>query len=196
MAHHYHKYERRGAIHWDWYYGGNANYKKLVDDALRPLIHRLSRASECSLVDVGSGDGLVDHLMLEKSHNKKLKILGIDPEETGNKYAYEFVDDHRFSVWEGPVETFVYENQEINFDFLFSLNTIEHVQDPNVFVELMKNVNQFGIIVTDDGRLGNNSHHHEQVFTPDDIKYLFSGFRVKKIPITHPAFIGFKISKV
>ena len=52
----------------------------------------------------------------------------------------------------------------MKFDYLFSLTTIEHLMDPKAMVEIMKNIKEFGVIITDvknpDGR-SSVYHTHE-----------------------------------
>ena len=188
----YGKYNKSGAIHWKWYSDETHNYHRLVDDSLIPL----DNLNEGNVLDIGSGDGLVSSLLIKKGFN----VIGVEPNPIGNEIALEKLDKEKFSLYPISVEDFVDKNiyKDIEIDYLYSLNTIEHVDNAESFIDIMRNVKHFGIIITDDadritGR--KNSSFHTKEFTIKELKDLFKEFNVEEIYLHHSSFIGIKIWK-
>lgn len=183
MTKQYDKYDQ-GDIHWQWYHN-TPNYFDLVNESLAPF-----KGIELgSVIDVGCGDGLP----LSFLDQWGFKCYGVDSSKTGIDYALE----HNVSA-----EYFIQKAEEfarrgMEFDYLYSLNTIEHLDDPNAMVEIMKKIKKFGVIVTDyakgEGSKDRNDYHNIE-FTPESFKELFKDFVLEQIPISNDAFFGFKIS--
>ena len=194
----YNKYVKMGDIHWQWYLGDNWGYQSLVNDSLKHF------SEEGTIIDIGCGDGLHSYLLA----NRGFMVTGIDPEKAGLEIATErskyFTSKglttntlDLFTGYETTIEKFVKENNQ-SFDYLYSLNTIEHVDDPNAFVEMMKRIKKFGIVITDNkDKRYKKSPNHIQEFTRDSLKDLFKDFKIEDIEFSYPwtqrHFIGIKI---
>src|SRR5258708_3252257 len=80
----YTKYDGKNPIHWGWYSQPDHWYRKLVDNSLKSLDGEAG-----TLLDVGSGDGLIDRLLVDRG----FKVTGIEPEKDGCAVAYEKVPE-------------------------------------------------------------------------------------------------------
>lgn len=180
----YDKYDTHGAIHWDWYYRpepGNG-YRELVEDSIMPFIDNRERGT---LLDIGCGDGLVSHLLDSFGY----KVIGIEPELTGVDICKAKVP--KMEVLHGGLEEVVIPP----VDYMFSLNTIEHLKDPTYFTKVIPLVRKFSVIVTDNAVGHVPDPYHTQEFTMEELKDLFSDFEVKEVPLTNEAFIGVCVSQ-
>lgn len=178
----YDKYQQYGDIHWQWY-NNQADYHFLVDDALAPF----KSVAPGTVVDVGCGDGLP----LSFLHDLGMKCFGVEPEYKGVELALQHNVSAEYFI-EGAEK---FAKRGLEFDYLFSLNTIEHLDDPAALVEIMRHVKNFGVIVTDDGSLvTQKSQYHEVEFTDESFRELFKEFNLEKIKI-RGGYIGYRIWK-
>lgn len=185
----YDKYERDGDIHWQWYASNKPRYKTLVDDSIKPFL-----GEGCGrLVDIGCGDGLPMQLLHEMGH----KCFGVDSSEVGVKIAlmqHNVSGEYFIETAEKFAEKL--EERQLEFDYLYSLNTIEHLDKPEVMRDIMKKVRKFGIIVTDNTDMldpSQRSVYHNIEFSPDTFKKLFEGFGLKRIELSDPNYFGYKV---
>ena len=185
----YPKYRKKGDIHWKWYMSGNVWYSNLVDDSIAQF-----RGLSGTLLDVGCGDGVSSYILSCIG----FKVLGIDPESVGVRIAVDKMKYLKFRGQVTTVEDFVERSVE-GFDYLYSLNTIEHCEDPKVFVKLMERIKEFAIIVTDNGKVSKGKHpYHTEEFTIETLTELFKDFTVEPFEFsdagTNKHFIGVKVS--
>ena len=184
----YNKYKKRGAIHWRWYSSRHKNigYKVLVDESI------VYFPNKGTIIDIGCGDGLPSSLLAKKG----LEVTGIEPEITGLKMARDRLSGLDFIGYETTIESFV-SNTDQKFDYLYSLNTIEHIEDEYAFVEMMKRIRNFGIVVTDNGDKPQKHPYHTKEYTIESLNELFKDFRIEQIYFsdewTNNHFIGLKI---
>lgn len=180
----YDKYEKKGDLHWQWYNESGHEYKKLVDESVAPF---LTLPEVGTLVDIGCGDGLPMSLLVDHG----FECHGVDSSELGIKIAlYQHNVNGEYFIEQA--EKFAERNLE--YDYLYSLNTIEHLDRPECMREIMKRVHKFGIIVTDnlDNR-GDSSVYHHIEFTPESFIELFKGFGIERIPLTNEKYMAFKV---
>lgn len=173
------RYETHGAFHWDWFENPRHWYPTLVNNSLKYL------ASENGTVlDIGSGDGRVDRTLIDLGFN----VIGIEPDKMGNKIARERVPE--MLILENTLE-----DVEFPFaDYLYSLNTIEHTDTPKRYLEAMKKIKNFGIVITDNAEMGRTKgEFHTKEYTLAELKKLFSNFRVEVLELGMKEFIGIKI---
>lgn len=184
----YNKYEKQGACHWREYARGRT-YKEIVDSSLAPF--KVKDLEKGTVVDIGCGDGV--------SACKLAKLgfitIGVDISELGIRYARQWCDQEIEWIAKDVIEFLGDCNvDDRTFDYLYSLNTIEHLEDAKILVELCKRIKNFSIIVTDDkntSKKGNPFHVKE--LNRDDFKELFYEFKLEEISIDHPKFFGYKI---
>ena len=184
----YPKYRKNGDIHWKWYMSGNVWYSYLVNDSVAQF-----RGLNGTLLDVGCGDGVSSYMLACRG----FRVIGIDPESVGVRIAVDKMKYLKFKGQVITVENFVKSSVE-GFDYLYSLNTIEHCEDPKVFVELMKRIKNFGIIVTDNAEVSTGKHpYHTKEFTKETLKELFKDFRTEFFEFNHKStnrhYIGIKV---
>ncbi|KKN59588.1 hypothetical protein LCGC14_0540510 [marine sediment metagenome] len=184
----YPKYRKNGDIHWKWYMSGNVWYSCLVNDSVKQF-----RGLRGTLLDVGCGDGVSSY----KLACNGFRVTGIDPEEKGIEISTERMKYLKFRGHVTTVEEYVKNNTE-EFDYLYSLNTIEHCEDPTVFVKLMDRIKEFAIIVTDNGKVSTGKHpYHTMEFTAETLKELFKDFKTEFFGFsdagTDKHYIGIKV---
>ena len=170
----YNKYSE--SFHWKLYKIKGHWYKVVVDKSLEYL------KELGTILDIGSGDGLVDRLLIDKG----FKVIGIEPEHDGNLIAQEKVPEMRI------IESTLEEAELPEVDYLYSLNTIEHCQKPERFIEAMKKVRKFGIVITDNSELVPKDVYHEREFTLKILKDLFKDFKTEELVLNNYS-IGLKI---
>lgn len=182
----YDKYEKYGDLHWQWYNDPKHLYRELVDQSLEPF----REVKEIgTLVDIGCGDGVSMHWL----NLMGFKCAGVDPSEAGVKIAlmqHNVEGEYFIEKAEG------FEKREMEFDYLYSLNTIEHLDNPAVMVKIMKRIKKFGVIVTDNDdtiESSKRSVYHNTQFSPTTLEDLFKGFGMERIKINHPDYFGYKI---
>lgn len=184
MHREYDKYNQ-GDIHWQWYHNTPA-YFQLVNESLL----RFKGAERGSVVDVGCGDALPLSFLSEWGYD----CFGVDPSYEAIDLAMKHNVSAEFFVETG--EKFATRGMET--DYLYSLNTIEHMDDPAAMVEIMRRVRKWGIIVTDNRNASKDiSPYHEREFTPEQFHELFKEFNVERLqlPGLCSSFMAFKIWK-
>lgn len=175
----YTKYDGKNDIHWQWYALGNHWYEIMVDETMSHFTNK------GSVLDMGSGDGLVDHLFIKKG----FEVLGVEPEKDGVAIAREKVPEARFE--QNTLENF---SPSRRFDYLYSLNTIEHVKNPKEYIRLMESIDKFAIITTDNGSLKHEPGAFDrQLFTKESLRNLFSTFKTEDLKLSNPEMIGIKV---
>lgn len=183
----YPKYKGSTPIHHQWYINGtNFRYKELVDASLKPF-----EGLKGTVLDIGSGDGLIEKLLQEKGFT----VYGIEPEIEGIKAAMRMSVD--FKTFHTTVEDYITKAM-MPVDYLYSLNTIEHVNDPTAFIKVMESVKEFAIIVTDnainkDGKRRGMKELHTKEFSYPELEELFKDFKTEKVDVNDGSFIGIKI---
>ena len=183
----YPKYRKTGDVHWKWYMSGNVWYSCLVNDSVAQF-----RGLRGTLLDVGCGDGVSSY----KLACNGFRVTGIDPEEKGIEIASSKMKHLKFRGYVITVEDYVKNAGE--FDYLYSLNTIEHCEDPTVFIKLMDSIKEFAIIVTDNAHASKGNHpYHTMEFTPETLAELFKDFKTEPFEFsdagTNKHFIGIKV---
>ncbi len=178
----YMKYHLGDDIHWQWYQNNKHNYQSLVNDSVKIF----DNVPTGSLVDIGAGDGLVLSL-LEK---KGFACMGVEPIREGVRHAMNHSVRAEYII--ELAENFA--KRKMEFDYLMSINTIEHLDQPECLVEIMKHIRQFGLIVTDNDEIPQSaSIYHTEQFTPAKFEELFKDFELQRIAITAPEYFGYII---
>lgn len=184
----YTKYKGDTPIHWTWYINGtNWPYKNLVDESVAPF-----KGLSGLVLDVGYGDGLVASVLMKMG----LKVLGIEPELTGIKASLKMMPEFK-NVRHTTIEEYV-KVAMTPVDYLYSLNTIEHVEDPKAFVKVMESVKEFAIIITDnainkDGVRRKVKELHSREFSYEELQDLFKDFDTEMLETKNGSFIGIKV---
>ena len=173
----YPKYDNCTPIHWQMFDSTDNGYALLVRESLRPFIGEAG-----TVLDIGSGDARVDRILVDMGFS----VIGIEPEPQGNVIACEKVPEMRI------IESTIEKAELPEADYLYSLNTIEHCDKPERFVEAMCKIKRFGVVVTDNKRDTIDPYHIRE-YTIDELKVLFKDFKTEELNLKNPAFIGLKI---
>lgn len=175
------KYQKRGAYHWKWYSDPNQIwYKECVD--------RCVNFCKGTTVDVGCGDGLLlsklpkgsfgldnDNVGLDISRGEELDVINTD------------LNDDRTSVFG-------------KWQYVACLNTIEHLTDTTVLMNLIRRAKKGAIIITDKAT-EHRGRYHEHEYTKEELLDLFKEFKPKYFEINSTefgkpiTFIGAEIKK-
>jgi len=126
------KYKRLGAYHWDSY-KNNLEYKTHVDY----IVENWKKRSKGTLLDVGCGDGLISCFLAESG----FKVKGIDIESEGIKLAKRKCLSVVFKVKD------VFNINE-QFDYLLASEVIEHLSNPDEFLQKIKGIFRKEALVT------------------------------------------------
>ena len=116
------KYKRLGAYHWDSY-KNDPVYRTHVDY----IVENCKKKPRGTLLDVGCGDGLISCFLAEKG----FKIKGIDIENEGIRLAQSKCSSVVFEVKD------VFDVKE-QFDYLLASEVIEHLYNPDEFLQKIK----------------------------------------------------------
>lgn len=180
----YTKYDTQGACHWNEY-ARKRNYKDIVDSSLLPF----KGVKKGTLIDIGCGDGVSSCFLAKMG----FEVTGVEIEPLGIKYAKEMCKEKVNWICEDAEHI---STLDAEFDYLYSMNTIEHLKKPEIMVDLMKKVKKFGIIVTDDSEVSKKGNDfHEKEFNREEFKELFKDFKLEEIPMKWYKFFGYKITK-
>lgn len=164
------KYEKLGAYHWDWYSDPNyAWYKKCVDKCVE--------FCKGSTIDVGCGDGLLLSKLPKKS-------FGLDNDDVGLEIAFDKglnvtgidLNDDRTIV-----EVFG------KYKYVCCLNTIEHLKDSTMLVNLVNHARKGAIIITD-MPTEHKGRYHEHEYTKKELLDTFAEFKPKYFVINSTEF--------
>jgi len=178
----YTKYDNLGALHWRIYNKKRGRYYHLVNDTLVPF----EKINSGTLLDVGCGDGVSGCLLAQRG----LDVTGVDIEEMGIKYAKELCKEKVNWVCQ-DIENFRKHclEKEIRFDYLYSLNTIEHLERGTVIMDLMDIVDKFAVICTDDESMkSRKGRYHTEEYTRESFQKLFKNFKLEEISVSRRYF--------
>lgn len=173
----FNKYRTKGAFHYDWYE---------TEDWYKYLVDRCVKFCKGKTLDVGCGDGV---LLSKLPKGSK----GVEPDIDGIALAVEFGCIDSEDIWLGEAELAVGEE---DFDYIASINTIEHVDDPEVYKRLLKyNATKGAIITTIDYQGGSLGEDHKFEWTYDEMMEFFKEFNPKGFRYKDTEWIGVEITK-
>jgi len=181
----YDKYKKKPDIHWRNYKHGGM-YRSLVDDGLEFF------EEPGTVIDIGCGDGVSSYILAKMG----FFVFGVDNAKEGVETAYRKCEGLPFEAKVITIEEYE-KNSNQTFDYLYSLNTIEHVEDPASYVRIMERVRRFGVIITDNKHTSKSRTYHHIMFDEDDLRELFKDYKVERFHFKHPdaerLFIGVKV---
>jgi len=126
------KYRKFGAYHWDLYkndpvYREHVNY----------IVENFERRVKGNLLDTGCGDGLISCLLTKKG----FEVKGIDIEDEGIRLAQRKCSSVNFEVKD------VFDVNE-QFDYLLASEVIEHLSNPDEFLQKIKDLFRRDALIT------------------------------------------------
>lgn len=182
MIQQYDKYQKFGDLHWQWYQSNNEGYRSLVDESLVPF----QGVNLGTVVDVGCGDGLPLFFLNQMG----FRCYGVEPERDAVELAMRH--NVRAEYFIETAEKFA--KRGMGFDYLYCLNTIEHLDDPQSLIKIARRIRNFSVIVTDNkDTVVDRSRYHKCEFSPVEFEVLFKDFELERLPLSHPQFFGYII---
>lgn len=189
------KYKKRGAYHWAhledpiWMF-----YNILQKSCYQQIAKLINQTySDDKILDIGCGDGVLFSLLLKANR----KLVGVDLDITGVSLGNIEFKQRKLT----PNPLFIQANtyqlplQKSQFDIVYSIDTIEHLTQPEKLISEAKRVLKPGgklIVSTDvasDHGFKDELHVHE--FSPQELIDLFKShdFKNIKLLISHPRWL-------
>lgn len=170
----FNKYRVKGAYHYDWYE---------TEDWYKWCVDRCVEFCDGLTVDVGCGDGLLLSKLPKGS-------MGID----NDKNALELCVANKL-----PVAKVDMNNHEIHvpggFDYVASLNSVEHFNHPLGLKSLIRQARKGAIIITIDWQGGAFGEDHKHEYTLKELLETFKEFNPKGFRYKDTEWIGVEITK-
>lgn len=135
----FNKYDRKGAYHWDDYFGGlmrmNA-YTRARYDIVVQCVRAMQAGAGSRVVEIGCGDGALSGVLRTRLG---IKVAGVDTSEKGIALAMQMFSDRglagEFRVVNGYDTGFA----DASIDIAVCSDVIEHVDDPTAMLrEIMR----------------------------------------------------------
>lgn len=174
----FNKYRLKGAYHYDWY-ENESWYRKLIDRAV----------DFCQgwTIDVGGGDGLLASKILEKSHT----CVVVDKDFDAAKLLLNQNIPYEYADLDEPLA-----KQDFDFDsvdYMACLNTIEHLNRPEIIREMIdKYATKGAIISTIEYQGGSLGEDHKKEYTMAELMKFFKKYDPKPFRI-EDIWIGVEI---
>jgi SAM-dependent methyltransferase len=186
------KYRKRGAYHWQNYFGSVFKVDCFLRGRYDLVISFLKKSGTTSgsrVLEVGCGDGALSGLIY-KSFG--CELLGLEPSADGIRYCQEMFVKHNFRGNFLISEGYSFPCPENHFDFVVLADVIEHIQHPDRMLAEIKRVLRPGgkTIITTPVRTSEHPEDkmHVREFYPDELIDLCSGYFGKPLEVvySHP----------
>lgn len=186
------KYRKRGAYHWQDYFGGLFK----IDSFLRArydlvifLLQKFGASRSSVVLDVGCGDGALSGLIY---NTFRCDLTGLEPSPDGIRYCQEMFQKHNYKGSFRISKGYTFDSPDNHFDFVILADVIEHLQHPDLILQEIRRVMNPGgkAIITTPIRTSEHPedkmHAHE--FFPDELVSLCSTYFGAPLTImyTHP----------
>lgn len=170
----FNKYRLKGAFHYDWYE---------TEDWYKWAVDRCVSFCQGKTVDAGCGDGVI----LSKLQEKGFWALGLDNDPT----AIQMCEDRGLMAWQWDLNEAV--GIKPPFDYLCSLNSVEHLHNTNGLKALIRQAAIGAIIITIDWQGGAFGEDHKKEYTQNDLDKEFAEFKPKRFRYKDTEWIGIEI---
>lgn len=172
----FNKYRIKGAYHYEWY---------RTEDWYKECVDEIVAFCRGSTLDVGCGDGLVCQKIAERGYD----ATGVD----GDVDAIRLFRKH--APW---AKGYVCDVQKIRiedkYDYLCSLNVIEHLDKPEVLKKMIvRNATKGAIIITNQYLGGSLGEDHRREYDYKELVDFFKEFKPKGFKLHNGEYIGVKI---
>src|SRR3989339_710039 len=183
------KYQERGACHIKETKKSIFHFNAVQQARFDLILKHLDSIQGKTVLDLGCGDGALTSFICQKG----AKVIGLDNQELGLKFAKEFLKSQGLEA--ELILASVYETTlpDGSVDFVVASEVIEHVAEPNKLLKEAKRVLKPGgaIIISTPYRLTEkpmDSNHYKE-FYPGEIKELVGAYFTEvEVKETHPAF--------
>lgn len=174
------KYIWRGAYHYAWYNRKSGWYYDLAN--------KVADFCQGSTLDVSCGDGLVSKLISDRDY----AVTGMDMDPVAIEMAKILVPKGKFLV-----KDVCQSGIRGHWDYLACLNTIEHLKEPRVILDILeKNIDKGGIIITDKADPSRPlGPAHVKEYALDELLELFNDYAPEGFESSDGQFIGVKVTK-
>lgn len=167
------KYKKRGAYHWQSYFGSLLKIDSFLRGRYDLVIHLLQKSGikeSSSLLEVGCGDGALSGLIYRTF---KCQLKGLEPSRDGIRFCKTMFEKYGYKGTFEVSEGYTFNCADNSFDFVILADVIEHIQHPDLMLQEIKRVLKpgGGAIVTTPIRTNEHPedkmHVHE--FFPDEL---------------------------
>lgn len=128
------KYDRKGAYHWDDYFGGlrrmNA-YTRARYDLVLECARKANLPADARILEVGCGDGALSGVLCSKL---RIAACGVDTSETGLALARSMFADRGLAGDFRHITGYDTGFPDASFDLIVCSDVIEHVDNPNAML--------------------------------------------------------------
>lgn len=186
------KYSKRGAYHWESYFGSVFRIDCFLRARYHVVIHLLESAGikpSSSLLEVGCGDGALSGLIYKKF---RCHLTGVDPSEDGIRFCQEMFTRRHFKATFQVSQGYNFNFPDAHFDFIVLADVIEHVQQPELMLHELKRLlkPEGHIVITTPIRSSEHPEDkmHVREFYSDELLSLckqYFGYPIKQIH-SHP----------
>lgn len=130
----FNKYERKGAYHWDDYFGGlrrmNA-YTRARYDLVLECARAAKLPADARILEVGCGDGALSGVLCS---NLGIAVSGVDTSETGLALARSMFADRGLVGDFRHITGYATGFPDASFELIVCSDVIEHVDNPNAML--------------------------------------------------------------
>lgn len=167
------KYRKRGAYHWQNYFGDLLDIDCFLRGRYDLVIYFLKKwniNSSSRVLEVGCGDGALSGLIYKTF---QCDLTGLEPSADGIRYCKEMFTKHKFKGSFFISEGYSFDFPDNHFDFVILADVIEHLQHPDLMLAEMLRVIKPGgkAVITTPIRTSEHPedtmHVHE--FYPDEL---------------------------
>lgn len=163
----FNKYRLKGAYHYEWFEKYNW---------YQTIIRRGIKFCDGSTLELGCGDGL----FIGRVKNNGYDVLGVDNDHTGLRLAYKMNPQlKKHDLLEADIDKLNID-PEVKFDYLACINTIEHLNNPEVILRILdSNITKGAYITTIDYQGGSLGEDHKREYTAEQFVEFFSNYKLK-----------------
>jgi ubiquinone/menaquinone biosynthesis C-methylase UbiE len=139
------KYRKRGAYHWQNYFGNVFKIDSFLRgryDLVINLLRKSGISSNSNVLEIGCGDGALTGLIYKKF---KCNLNGTEPDEDGIRFCKEMFSKYNYKAEFSLVTGYSLPFPSNHFDFVILADVIEHLQQPDtMLVEMQRLLKQGG----------------------------------------------------
>lgn len=171
----FNKYRLKGAFHYHWYE---------TEDWYKYLIDRAVEFCDGLTIDVGCGDGVLLSKLPKVS-------MGIDSDSD----AIMLCEQRGLLVKKYDMDNTDHITIAGGFDYVACINTVEHLNNIDALLGLIRDARKGAIITTIDYQGGTLGEDHKFEWTYDQMMDFFKEFKPKGFRYKDTEWIGVEITK-
>lgn len=134
------KYKKRGAYHWQNYFGRVTKIDSFLRGRYDQVIRLLRKAGiheHSTVLEVGCGDGALSGLIYKTF---RCKLTGIEPSDIGIRFCQEMFAQHKYAGTFAISSGYTFDFPDNHYDFVVLADVIEHLQYPDKMLGEIKRV--------------------------------------------------------